>query len=71
MNYNEARAEILPRWEEILQRITSPAKKQGSIYVYFADTEHTETDLRRTREAQSMDLSASVVVAFRETSSNT
>lgn len=29
MNYNEARAEILPRWEEILQRITSPAKKQG------------------------------------------
>lgn len=29
MNHEEARAEILPRWEEILQKITSPAKKQG------------------------------------------
>lgn len=29
MNYKEAKEEILPRWEEILQRITSPAKKRG------------------------------------------
>ena len=29
MNYTEAKAEILPRWEEILQRITTPAKKKG------------------------------------------
>ena len=29
MDYKDLRAEILPRWEEILQRITSPAKKQG------------------------------------------
>ena len=29
MDYKDLRAEILPRWEEILQRITTPAKKQG------------------------------------------
>ena len=29
MDYKEAKEEILPRWEEILQRITTPAKKQG------------------------------------------
>ncbi len=29
MNYNEAKAEILPRWEEILQRVTTQAKKKG------------------------------------------
>ena len=29
MNNSDLRAEILPRWEEVLQRITTPAKKQG------------------------------------------
>ena len=29
MNNRDLVAEILPRWEEILQRITTPAKKQG------------------------------------------
>ena len=29
MDYKDLRAEILPRWEEILQRITTPAKKKG------------------------------------------
>lgn len=29
MDYKDLKEEILPRWEEILQRITTPAKKQG------------------------------------------
>lgn len=29
MDYKDLKAEILPRWEEILQRITTPAKKKG------------------------------------------
>ena len=29
MDYTDLKAEILPRWEEILQRITTPAKKRG------------------------------------------
>ena len=29
MNNSDLKAEILPRWEEILQRITAPAKKAG------------------------------------------
>jgi replicative DNA helicase len=29
MDYKDLRAEILPRWEEVLQRITTPAKKKG------------------------------------------
>ena len=29
MNSSDLKAEILPRWEEVLQRITTPAKKQG------------------------------------------
>ncbi len=35
MNYRDLKEEILPRWEEILQSITEPAKKRGEYICPF------------------------------------
>lgn len=35
MNYEDLKAEILPRWEEILQKITSPAKSKVNGHISY------------------------------------
>lgn len=42
MNYDRLKEEVLPRWEEILRQITSPARKKGYVCP-FCDNGNGET----------------------------